>query len=757
MAAPPFFLPLSANALALLLVLPLSAAAQDASSSPDSAPLAVPDADGTIILDGRLDEPAWAHAARITRFYDTWPGDNVPPPVRTVVVLTYDTRFLYIGVWAEDPNPGAVHAAYTDRDNVGSPDDYVGFVLDTRGDGRSGALFRVSPRGVQADGVFNEAQFALGNPDDLTPDYAWDARVAMSDSGWSAELRIPFSSLRYPHRERQAWGLIVHRVYPRDFVHSLFSVRMPRGTNCFLCHEQRLELTAVPAGGSLVAAPYATARADRTPGLADASSALRTGADVKWTPGASTALDATLRPDFSQIESDVTQLGVNTRFALFYPEKRPFFLEGADLFQTPLQAVYTRSITAPDWGVRTTGALGGTAYTALVTRDRGGGSVVLPGAVASSLVPADFVSTAAIARARTAIPGGFIGALATDREVDAAHGGGGGHNRVVGPDLFWNASGADQLGAQLLASDTRVPLRPDLTPAWNGSRFTSGALDVSWHHIERHTEWFADYRDIGAGFRADDGFMPQVGVRLVNAWVNASTYPTGAISWVSPWVRWQRVTDRASGDVVSEYRYAGIQVGGIRNLNVQLRYSDERMVGGPTDVPLSRRYAWLFFDLAPSRWLARVQVVARLGGDVDLANGRAGRGGEVWDSVVVRPTAHLELLGLSDVALLDVPIGGTDRRLFTAAVERLRATYSFTPRAAIRVVVQNVRIRRDPALYVAPTTVTEGSRTVSALFTYRWNWASAAYLGIGDDREVRPSGTLVPGHQQMFFKLQIAR
>src|SRR5213076_61667 len=127
--------------------------------------------------------------------------------------------------------------------------------------------------GTQADGVFNEAQFALGNnPDDLTPDFAW-------------ELRIPFTSLRYPARYHQTWGVIVHRVYPRELTHSLFSVRMPRGTSCFLCHAQRVELTGLPTGGTLVAAP-----------------------------------DATLRPDFSQIEADVPQFSVNSQFALFYPE-----------------------------------------------------------------------------------------------------------------------------------------------------------------------------------------------------------------------------------------------------------------------------------------------------------------------------------------------------------------------------------------------------------------------------------------------------
>ena len=654
---------------------------------------------------------AQAPAIRLTTFYETWPGDNVTPPVRTVVAISYDAHALYVGIWAQDPDPSRVRAAYADRDNVGPGDDYVELVLDTRGDGRVGTIFRVSPRAVQADGVFNEAQFALGsNPDDLTPDFAWEARTAIGDSAWTAELRIPFTSLRYPQRERQTWGVIVQRVYPRELTHSLASVRLPRGTTCFLCHAQRVELTGLPTGGALAAAPYATGGKD-----------LRAGADVKWTPGAGTALDATLRPDFSQLEADVPQLSVNSQFALFYPEKRPFFLEGSDLFQTPLQVVYTRSIAAPEWGARATGEVGRTAYTVLVTRDGGGGSAIVPGPTQSTLVTRDFASTVGLARLRTAFPRGFAGLLATDRE-------GGGHNRTLGSDFFWSPTGSDQLTGQLVASDT------------------SGALDLAWHHLERHAEWFADYRDVGAGFRADDGFLPQVGVRRVNAWGDAILYRSGAIFWVSPWVQWQRVMDRTTGEVVSAYHAAAIQVSGVHDLYAQLRVVDERLRA--LDALLARRYGWLYLEVAPGRRLARVQLLARLGGDVDVANARPGRGAELSSTVVLHASDHLALEGMSDFAWLDVQAGGVARRLFTAGIERLRATYNVTPRTAFRLVVQNERTRRDGALYLAPASAVEGGLTLSALLTYRWGWASALYLGLEDDR---------PGQQQLFFKLQVAR
>src|SRR5205814_2895932 len=165
-------------------------------------------------------------------------------------------------------------------------------------------------------------------------------------------------------------------------------------------------LTRLPAAGHVIAAPYVSGAQAAHP-LGDIGTALasdpfagKIGVDLKYTPNADNALDGTIRPDFSQIESDTAQISTNQRFALFFPEKRPFFLEGVELLSTPIQAVYTRTITAPDWGGRATGKLAGVNYTALVARDAGGGSVVIPGPNASSFAPQDFHSTVFIGRAR---------------------------------------------------------------------------------------------------------------------------------------------------------------------------------------------------------------------------------------------------------------------------------------------------------------------------------------------------------------------
>src|SRR5439155_23357456 len=289
-----------------------------------------------------------------------------------------------------------------------------------------------------------------------------------------------------------------------------------KGSNCFICHSNPLTgLTGLPSAGHLVVAPYATASRDAFPRddvlgspLENESVKADGGVDIKWTPGVTNAIDATVNPDFSQIESDVAQIGANERFALFFPEKRPFFLEGIELFSTPIQAVYTRTITSPRWRVRATGKIEHTAYTALVVEDRGGGSVILPGPNSSDLADQEFRSTVAISRLRRDLGQSFVSLLGTDREIR-----GGGHNRVIGPDFQWRPSTKDTVTGQVLLSDSRTPVRPDLTAEWDGRALQGHGATAWWLHTTKTVDWYAQYNDFANDFRADDGFVPQVGYR----------------------------------------------------------------------------------------------------------------------------------------------------------------------------------------------------------------------------------------------------
>lgn len=756
---------LAASTLLTVAFTPLPAgAAQEAPAAPAPAaaepsippPLSVPKRTGEITLDGALDDPAWQNAAVIDQFFETFPADNTEPPVKTVTYLTYDERFFYIGVHALDPHPEAIRAPYVERDSVIGTDDNIAVFLDTRNDRRSAIELRVNPRGNQGDAIYDDGS---GN-EDFSPDVFYDTAAKLTDDGWSAEYRIPFSSLRYPKQADVKFGILVWRNYPRDQRYQIHSSPIPRGGNCWVCRSRELAgLTDLPAGGHYVAAPYATGRRLEEPEgdlgspLSQTTDDYDVGADFKWTPSASNALDATINPDFSQVESDAGQIGTNSPFALFFSEKRPFFLEGLDLFSTPIQAVHTRTISDPRWGVRDTGKLGSTTFTALLAEDEGGGFVVIPGQTGSRRALQDFGSRVFIGRLRRDFGSSFAGLLVTARQNDGKDGGG--YNRVVGPDFQWRWSQTDQVIGQLLVSQTETPERTDLFSGWNGSKLTDQAGMVEWLHTGRDWTWRATVRDYGPEFRADEGFVTQTGIRIGRYALYRNYYPkTGLFRRVQPFAVVRYIDDR-HGKVVQQQTVPGIQLMGTHNLfvNVQVPIKEKRLVRGRT---LEQTYASADFQIDPGRRFSRIGGFIALGETIDFTGARVGHGGEVFLLGTIKPTDHLALDWQTDRQWIDLDEHGAHGRLFTAELARLKATYNFTARSFVRAIGEYFRQENDPRLWPFPVEKKDASFSGSALFAYRLNWQTVLFLGYGDDRLRGPSGQLEPLHRAFFVKVSYA-
>jgi hypothetical protein len=740
----------------LLLLAGLAVVAGPAFSRPSSADdlrgaeIRISRAAGTIAVDGDLSDAGWAGAARIETFYETNPGDNVPPKVRTVGRLTYDEKFLYAALECDDAELGQIRAPFSQRDVLGSETDYGGIILDTRNDGRTAILFLANPRGVQYDAVTDD-----GN-EDSSPDFFWDAAGRMTSAGWTLEIRIPFSSLRYERKDPQTWGILLYRNRPRDFRYQMFSAKLPRGRNCFICSENVLAgLSGLPSGGHLVAAPYATASQETGPrqngeGLVGRPAELDGGLDLKWTPSATVALDGTLNPDFSQIESDVAKIGVNERFALSYPEKRPFFLEGVDLLSTPVAAVYTRAVTSPRWGLRGTGKIGSTSWTALVAEDRGGGSVILPGPNGSSLADQDFSSLDLVGRVRHDLGRSFVSFLVTDKEVR-----GGGSNRVFGPDFRFSPTEADTITGQLLFSRSETPVRPELASEWDGRDLSGHGADVWWEHSTEKVDWGVEYKDFSDGFRADLGFVPQVGFREGYVEGGATFRPKGFFSRVRAFFFADYVVDR-EGKLLSQVVAPGFGFDAKYNSFARFELRSEKILAGASVLPRTR----LVYSLqaAPVRWLGRLAVDGSIGEEIDFAGARRGHGGKVAASAVVRPGDHLDLELRGEIRWLNLrPEGGTgSRRLFTAHVERLKATYTLTARSFVRAIGQYVGTRANPALHAEPVEERSGYLSASALIAYKLNWQSVLFLGYGDARTLSEEGGLPPETRQVFLKVSYA-
>ena len=711
-------------------------------------PIEISRASGPITIHGDLSDPGWQKATRIDQWYETNPGENVEPKVKSVGYLTYDDHFFYAGFQFFDPEPSKIQGPYNDRDHIGgNTDDYGGVILDTRNDGKTAILFLVNPRNIQYDSVSDDT---TGN-EDSSPDFYWDSATKINANGWTLEIRIPFSTLRYKGSTPE-FGIMLYRNWPRDRRYQMFANKLPRGSNCFICNETKLVgLHDLPPAGHIITAPYLNEQSigETRDGLGTpiVTRPLKNnaGVDLKWTPSRDTAIDATVNPDFSQIESDTAVISTNARFAIFFPEKRPFFLEGNELFNTPVQAVYTRTITSPRWGLRSTGKIGENAYTILVSQDRGGGSVILPGPLGSDFAPQDFSSKNGIFRVRHDFGKSFISFLTTDREIN-----GGGYNRVFGPDFQWK-NDRHTITAQFLISDSRTPNRTDLAAEWNGQKLRSSAFD-GWYQFQTRTwDFFLDNKDYGDKFRADIGFVPQVGYRANYEELGHTVYPkTGFFSRVRLY-EFSEYDSLQDGSQLYRLFSFGFGADGKYQSFSRWRYAYETFRAGDRLFQTHRIVYNEQFSI--NKTITQLGFSGWIGQQVDFANIRLGRGANIEPFAVIRPTNHLELNFSGAIQW----IGESSRRLFTSQFERVRATYTFNSKMFLRTIVQNQRTNRSQALYTFDVNQHSGSLASQLLFAYKVNWQTVLYVGYGDLRGVTAEeANFQPLNRSAFVKVSYA-
>ena len=317
----------------------------------------LPRVDADIRMDGALDEEAWAQAALLTGFSQYSPVDGLAADDSTEVLVLYTDHAIHFGIRAFEPH-GSVNATLADRDRI-EGDDHVLIILDTFNDRRRALAFMINPHGVQGDGIFVD-----GSGTDLNPDFIFESRGRLTAFGYQLEVSIPFKSIRYQSADVQDWGInIVRRVQHSG--HEQTWTPAERSLPSFLSQSGTLAgLTALKRGVVLDINPVMTAR---TTGAAvsatDPSWRYQRedpefGGNVRWGVTSNLTLNATVNPDFSQVEADVGQVSFDPRAALFFPEKRPFFLDGSENFATPNQLIYTRAITAPEAAAKLNGKVG---------------------------------------------------------------------------------------------------------------------------------------------------------------------------------------------------------------------------------------------------------------------------------------------------------------------------------------------------------------------------------------------------------------
>ena len=714
--------------IALLLCAPFAQAQDAKPATPESLPAsAIPRLQGDIVIDGKLDDAAWQGALEQSIDYDIQPGDNTPAEAKTRVRIGYTDDALYVSFKAMDPDPSAVRANLRDRDAMFN-DDWIGVFLDTFNDNRRGYEFVANPLGVQGDLIRDETN--TNNQEDASWDGLWTSAGQLSAEGYEVEFRIPFTTLRFPTgAQDQRWGISFIRNWPRDKRYQLTSHKVPRDSNCFQC--EWLEYTGmagVEQGRNFEVVPTLTMGTTQSrPAVGtkwgSADSSIEPGLDVSWAPSPAMTLNATLNPDFSQVETDQLQLDFNSSFALFYQEKRPFFLEGADTFTTQFDVLYTRQIADPDFGLRVTGRTGSGAYGAIVARDATT-LVLVPGVLRSGFELLDQKANVAVGRYRHDFTDQFsVGAIGTFRHGDDYG------NDVVGADARWRKD-AHTVSAQLLhsqseysrdfldgvaANETTDLDVSDATPTGNAWRAGYTFSNRNWNFEANHVE-------IDPGFRADLGFIGQVGV------------DKSLVGGSRVWYRDGKSIHRFSlyGDYDTTHRYDGQLLE--REVEFQLGFQGAKQSNFGI-APLMRERFWrgrLFDEHNINLWgnfrpSGRLQLgtYMNFGRQLDLIAERTGRREMIgtWGNTAIGRGVNVEWEASRQRLHRD---GGV---AFDASVADLRLGWQFTPQQRLRLTLQGSQVLRDQSLYA--TTINETARDWAGqvVYSYKVNPRTALYAG----------------------------
>ncbi|HEY3384795.1 MAG TPA: DUF5916 domain-containing protein [Vicinamibacterales bacterium] len=712
---------------------------------------AVPRATSEIRIDGVLDEPAWKTAAVVLVSNEWAPGDNIPAPVKTECLITFDRKNLYIAFRAADPNPSEIRAHLMDRDDVNTliQDDHVGVMIDTFNDERRAFQFRMNPLGVQADAIFSEQD----GVEDFSWDMIWASAGRITRDGYIVEVALPLKQLRFPAGQGpQTWGFEAFRSWPRNVRHRLTSQPRDRNKGCLLCQEGKITgLDELSQGRNIEIDPTATFhRTDRredpsASSLSGGDSKADIGGTVRWNVTPNMTFSGTLNPDFSQVEADVAQLDVNQRFALFYPEKRPFFLEGVDFFTTPIQAVFTRTVADPYFGAKLTGKQGANAVGLFVTRDRVN-SVLFPANQGTDSTSIDDDVTTVVGRYRR-----DIGTTSTIGTMFAVREGAGYHNRQLGADAFWRPTPSDSIHLQFLRTETQYP--DEVASAHSQSRqpFGGNGIWADYQRVTRSYQVFANFESYDRGFRSDTGFVPRVDYRNVfgqaqrrwwrdaGAWFN--TIDVGIRGWRTTDSAWT-LTDQT---VAAFIAYTG-------------PFQTQAQFNMPKDVVVYQgvRYEYLRPNFAAGikpTGNTSAQLTGRFGGGVDFANGRPARQAlQLSPAVEYRPATRINLRLQYDLDQLSVDGG----RLYRANLVQLKAIYHLNVRTFVRVIVQYTDIARDPALYRIEVERRTRQLFSQFLFSYKLNPQTVLFLGYSDNSAALAGIDLRRQDRTFFIKLGYA-
>lgn len=675
--------------------------------------------DQQIELTGKLDNPLWNLAQSVEINYEINPGDNTPAPQKTIVKSLYNDKYLYFGFQCFDTNPEQIRSNITDRDNM-FQDDYVIVCIDTYGDFQRYYELAVNPNGIKGDLMAN------GNNEDGSFDMIWEAAADRNEKGWTAVMAIPFSSLNFSSAEEQNWVLAIIRTIPRASRTQVSWTPLDRNIPGLMTQAGLLKgLRDIKSGGNIELLPYVMGQksgflndySNPNSGLKYDPIIGRFGGGIKYSPSANFTLDAVINPDFSQIESDADQISVNTTFALQYEEKRPFFLSGRELLQTPMY--YSRSINDPLFAGRITGKTGSLTYLYMGAQDRNT-VLIVPGEEMSSTVPTEMKSLSNIGRLRYDFGDEtYLGSMVLARNMD------GGHNYVVGVDWNYKFWTNWYFGGEMFISQTKELDNTSLfnsqrkfgtsgyNAAFNGEEYSGSGIHLVLSHGSRNFGFDAVYNDFTPTYQTYSGMFPSNGYRQFYVQPQYTLYSVSSF------------IDRMQFFVGSnlQFNYEGVrketviqpgiflQLKGQTNVNVSyLLLNEEKFFN--TDLTNVNR---VHFNIQ-SRPLREITIM--LNGQIGNFIYRTSRpvvgyGHNLSGTLLLKPTTQLNIqFSYTRAQLLNKE---TDESYFNGDIYRAVAIYQFTPEFFFRTIAQYNSFDKSFQLY--------------PLFSYKLNAFTTFFLG----------------------------
>lgn len=714
--------------------------------------LAIPHTTLTATIDGDLSDEIWDAALPISLDIVNSPYDNAPSPVKTAAKIIENGDFLYISFIAQDPNPEKIVAALANRDSRWS-DELVGIKLDTANNRRLNYSFLVNPFGVQHDEVYNE----MTGDNNRAWDGIWHSFGKITESGYQVEMAVPFHALNFEQSDvEKTWAFELIRVYRRDTSLRISHVPLDKNNNCWLCqYPEMVGFETASADKNLTLTPSFVAGKSQNrdifaeePKWQDDSN-IEPGLDVRWAIDSNNLLNVTLNPDFSTIETDGGQLQVNQLDALFYEEKRPFFMENAEYFKSNFDLVYTRNIHSPDYGAKFTGANKKHTYGIFLTNDAET-NYILPGNTGSSLYTSVKESHSSAAKYRYDVSDDFsVGVINTIRANSDYH------NIVTGIDSKFRFDESNSILAQIVHADTKNS-SPELARETDQSDY---AVKLDLVHESEFWEISGQHQQIGKNFRADLGYMPKADYRQTKIEVARVFYGNENTFWSNASIDFDVHGDYSeSGKQLSKGFLTSAAINGPMLSYLEINFQKVDKIGTPDikgeldGTPYFDEHKTEVFGFMNPTADLYIEGALGKGNKIDYANNRLGDYKELWSKVVYNMTKHLEFDFSFNYGELDADNKG--RNGYIEQVADARISYQFDVRSYLKLNLNYYDIEFEPSTSFKTR---DKYLTTQLIYAYKLNPQTVFYIGYSDnsyrDDQLK---TLTRSERTVFTKVSYA-